>query len=180
LAIAMAFVFLVVLLPRSAWTAYGVFAAALLLIAAFSRIPPLQLGRRLLLVEPFAVGVAVLSLLQKGGLHIFAAMLARSTLCLFCMVLLSSTTRFSEILRVLRVIRVPGLLVTTLALTHRYLFVLVDEMMRMLRARKSRTFRRSRLGLWWDLAGAIAQLFIRSSERAERIYAAMSARGWRT
>ena len=43
------------------------------------------------------------------------------------MVLLSNTTPFSELLRVLKAARVPALLVTTLSLMYRYLFVLVDE-----------------------------------------------------
>ena len=177
---ALAFVLVIVLLPRAAWTAYAAAGALLLLLAGLSRIPPAALARRLLLVEPFALGVALLSLLQPNGLMIFAAALTKSTLCLFCMVLLSSTTRFSALLRVLWRIRVPSLLVTTLALMHRYLFVLVDEAGRMTRARRSRTFSRDRASAWRSSASVIAQLFVRSSERAERIYAAMCARGWKT
>ena len=177
---ALAFVLAVVLLPRAAWTAYATGAGLLLLLAGLSRIPPPALVRRLLLVEPLAFGVALLSLLQPAGLVVFAATFAKSTLCLFCMVLLSSTTRFSALLRVLWWIRVPSLLVTTLALMHRYLFVLVDESGCMLRARRSRTFTRNRTGAWRSASSVIAHLFVRSSERAERIYAAMCARGWRT
>jgi len=176
----LAFVLAIVLLPRAAWTAYAAGATLLLLLAWLSRIPPAALARRLLLVEPFALGVALLSLLQPNGLMIFAAALTKSTLCLFCMVLLSSTTRFSALLRVLWRIRVPSLLVTTLALMHRYLFVLVDEAGRMTRARRSRTFSRDRASAWRSSASVIAHLFVRSSERAERIYAAMCARGWKT
>ncbi len=177
---ALAFVLAVVLLPRAAWPAYAAGAALLLLLAGLSRIPPLALARRLLLVEPFALGVALLSLLQPNGLTIFAVTLTKSTLCLFCMVLLSATTRFSAILRVLWRIRVPSLLVTTLALMHRYLFVLADETGCMVRARRSRTFTRDRASAWRSSASVIAHLFIRSSERAERIYMAMCARGWKT
>ena len=85
-----------------------------------------------------------------------------------------------DLLSGLRSLRIPGLLVTTLALTYRYLFLLVDEMERMQRARRSRTFTRHRLQAWRSLATVIAQLFVRTSERAERIYAAMCARGWKT
>lgn len=178
--VALAFVLGVVLLPRASWTAYAGAAALLLLLAGLSRIPAAALARRLLLVEPFALGVALLTLLQPDGLGVFAATLAKSTLCLFCMVLLSGTTRFSAILRVLWSLRVPSLLVTTLALMHRYLFLLVDETGRMVRARRSRTYARSRASVWRSSATVIAQLFVRSSERAERIYSAMCARGWKT
>lgn len=177
---ALTFVLGVVLLPRTAWLAYACGAALLLAIAGLSRIPPGALARRLLLVEPFALGVAALSLVQPHGLLVFAATLTKSTLCLFCMVLLSSTTRFSALLRVLWRFRVPSLLVTTLTLMHRYLFVLADETGCMVRARRSRTFIRDRTSAWRSSASVIAHLFVRSSERAERIYAAMCARGWKT
>ena len=180
LAAAIAFILAVVLLPRSAWYAYAAAGALLLLIAALSRLSALQLVIKLLQVEPFALGVALLSLMQKNGLHVFVAMLVRSTLCLFCLVLLAGTTRFTDILRVLWRARFPSLLVTTLALMHRYIFLLADEMGRMLRARRSRTFSRDRLSVWRSLATVIAHLFVRSLERAERIYAAMGARGWKT
>jgi cobalt/nickel transport system permease protein len=62
---------------------------------------------------------------------------------------------------------------------YRYLFVLIDEAERLNRARSSRTFSASRLRRWHTLASLIGQLFVRSTERAERIYAAMSARGWK-
>ncbi len=177
---ALAFVLVVVLLPFSAWHAYALEGAALLLIAAFARLPVRALARKLLWVEPFALGIALLSLLQHRGVSIFAAMVARSTLCLLCMVLLSSTTRFTDLLQALGRAGVPSLLVTTLALMHRYVFLLYDEMGRMRRARRSRTFTGSRLWVWWSGATIIAHLFIRSFEHAERIYAAMCARGWKT
>ena len=105
-------------------------------------------------------------------------MVAKTTLCLLTMLLLSNTTPFSEILGVMRRAHVPALLVSTLALMYRYLFVLVDETQRMRRARASRTFRQGRWRTWGTLATVIGQLFVRSTERAERIYAAMIARGW--
>jgi cobalt/nickel transport system permease protein len=176
---ALGFVLAVVTLPREAWPAYLGAGALLVLLAALSRVPAGTLVRRLLLVEPFALGVAVLTLLQPHGLRIFAITLTRSTLCLSCMVLLVATTRFADLLRVLARVRVPSLLVTTLALMHRYLFLLADEAGRMTRARRSRTFAPGRLTVWRASAGVVAQLFVRGSERAERVYAAMCARGWK-
>jgi len=145
-------------------------------LAGLSRIPPVFLARRLLLLEPVVLGVAVLALLQPGGLRVFATILTKSTLCLFTMILLSNTTPFAELLGVLRRVRFPALLITTLALMYRYLFVLADEAERMQRARQARTFGRTR---WTVLATVLGQLFVRSTERAERIYAAMCARGWK-
>jgi energy-coupling factor transporter transmembrane protein EcfT len=49
----------------------------------------------------------------------------------------------------------------------------------MRRARACRTFTRGRRFEWNVLATVLGQLFIRASERAERIYDAMCARGWK-
>jgi cobalt/nickel transport system permease protein len=176
---AMFLVLLVVLTPpsRALWLAAP--AAALLLIAVLSRIPWRFLAGRLLLLEPLAIGVALLALFQEDGWRLFLLLVAKSTLCLLAMVLLSNTTPFSRLLDVLRALRVPGLLITTLALMYRYIFVLIDESHRLRRARSSRTFVRGRRGAWKGLATVIGQLFVRSTERAERVYAAMCARGWR-
>ena len=154
-------------------------AAVLILWAVVSRVPLGFLLRRVLWLEPIVLGVAVLSLFQHSGGRIFLLMATKGTLCLVTMVLLANTTPFAELLLVLRRVRVPSLLITTLALMYRYLFVLIDEAERMRRARASRTFAKPGLGSWKALGTVIGQLFVRSSERAERIYAAMCARGWK-
>jgi cobalt/nickel transport system permease protein len=172
-------VVLVVLLPPDRpWWLVAV-AGFLLVAAALSRVPGRFLLVRVLLLEPFVLGVAVLALFQPGGWRLFLFLVARCTLCLLAMVLLSNTTPFAELLRVLQRARVPALLVTTLSLMYRYLFVLVDETQRMKRARLSRTFTPHRTRAWHALATVVSQLFVRASERAERIYGAMCARGWK-
>jgi cobalt/nickel transport system permease protein len=158
-------VFLLILLP-------------LLVAASLSRTSPAFLVRRILLLEPFVLGVAVLSLFQPHGGTVFLNVFARSTICLFAMVLLTAVAPFSDLLRFMRKARVPSLLLTVIALMVRYLFVLVDEADRLKRARASRTFSRSRRQAWQSLASVTAQLLVRSSERGERVYAAMRARGW--
>jgi cobalt/nickel transport system permease protein len=154
-------------------------ALPVLAIAAVSCIPWWFLVRRLLLLEPFVLGVAVLALFQRGGWYLFLVLIGKCTLCLLTMLLLANTTPFAELLRVLRAVHVPALLVTTLSLMYRYLSVLVDETQRMRRARMSRTFTAQRTRAWRTMATVLTQLFIRTTERAERIYAAMCARGWR-
>jgi cobalt/nickel transport system permease protein len=178
LAVTLALVLAVVLLPRSPVAPLLALAAVLLLLAALSRLPARFLLKRLLLLEPLVIGVAGLMLFQPGGGRVFAVVLLKTNLCLLATVLLSNTTPFTVILRVLQRLRVPWLFVTTLTLMHRYLYVLADESERMRRARASRTFTRGRRFEWSTLATVVGQLFIRASERAERIYDAMCARGW--
>jgi len=169
----------VLLVPPSRPDLLAAFLALLLVASALSRIPARFLATRVLMLEPFVIGVALLALFQPGGGRVFLFLVARSTLCLLALVLLSNSTPFSELLRVLRAARVPALLVTTLSLMYRYLFVLVDEAQRMKRAQASRTFARRRRSVWHSASTVVSQLFVRSSERAERIYSAMCARGWR-
>jgi cobalt/nickel transport system permease protein len=179
LVVALAIVSATVVMPISFVTYFVILGVVLAGIAVVSKIPVSFLAGRLLLLEPLALGVAVLALFQPGGWYVFATIVVKSTLCLFTMILLSNTTPFAELLGVLRRLRFPALLITTLALMYRYLFLLMDEAERMQRARASRTFTKRRFALWKVLGTVIGQLFVRSTERAERIYAAMCARGWK-
>jgi cobalt/nickel transport system permease protein len=158
---------------------FVIIAGLLLMLSAVTLIPWKFVFGRLILLEPFALGIAVMALFQENGTFIFLSILMKSTLCLFTVILLSNTTPFSDLLATLKHYGVPTLLVTILALMYRYLFVLIDEAERLTRARNSRTFARTRLKKWTALASLVGQLFVRSTERAERIYAAMSARGWK-
>ena len=153
-------------------------AVLLLAVAGLARLPwrssPADAPRRAVRAGRGGAGAA-----PAGGWRLFLFLVAKSTLCLLTMVLLANTTPFAELLRVLKAARVPALLVTTLSLMYRYLFVLVDESQRMRRARLSRTFTGRQARSWRTRATVLGQLFIRASERAERIYGAMCARGWR-
>jgi cobalt/nickel transport system permease protein len=179
LGVALALIAGTVLAPAS-WTGWFVgVAAALALGILLSRIPPLFLLKRLLLLSPFVLGAALANAFGPAGGARWTALAARSALCLLTVILVSNTTPFSQVLRALQRARVPALLVTTIALMHRYIFVLADEAGRMSRARLSRTFQRGRRMRWQTLATVVGQLFVRASERAERIYDAMCARGWK-
>jgi cobalt/nickel transport system permease protein len=179
LALSLGTVMATVVVPiRLPWF-FAAAALALLGVALLSRVPLRFLLGRLLLLEPFVASVAVLSLFQPRGPVVAATIVLRSTLCLATMILLTSTTRFADLLLVLRRLRMPALLLTTIALMYRYLFLLVEEAERMQRARTSRTLRARRSDTWRSTAALAGQLFLRSTERAERIHAAMCARGWR-
>jgi cobalt/nickel transport system permease protein len=91
--------------------------------------------------------------------------------------LLVITTPFVDILRALRWMRVPEVLVDTLAFMYRYAFMLFDEFAAMRNSAKARgglaDFRSTA-----RTSGMIAgRIFLRSYDRAERIQQAMQARG---
>jgi cobalt/nickel transport system permease protein len=175
----LAVVTLIVMLPREVGQLYWIPAALLGGVWATSRMPVVFALRRLAVAQLFIVGVALLLLLSASGPKLFLGTVAKSNLCVLAMILLTWATPFQEILQELRRLRLPGVMITTLALMYRYLPVLAEESRRMQRARASRTFCRSRRMLWQSLSVIGGQLFIRSAERAERIYLAMCARGWK-
>jgi cobalt/nickel transport system permease protein len=179
LVLAVAIVVVTVSMPLATWAWFAGAALGLVATCALAHLPGGFVARRLVSLEPFVLGVSLLALLQPAGGRVFAGLVLKSTLCLLTMIVLSSTTAVADMLQVLRNLRVPAILVTTLALLYRYLFVLVDESQRLGRARASRTLVPSRRRTWFLLGSGLGMLFVRASERAERIYAAMLARGWK-
>ena len=63
--------------------------------------------KRLLLLEPLVLGVAGLMWFQPDGGKIFALVMFKANLCLLTTMLLSNTTPFTELLRVLQRLRMP-------------------------------------------------------------------------
>ena len=199
--VALGFILGVALLPDAAWVAYG--AAALLIAAATvaARLSPGLVVRRSLLGLPFLLAAVTVLFTVPGralwsgpwglaltdaGLMRFGSIVARSLLSIAAAVLLTATTRFPDVLHALRHLRVPAVLVGIIAFMYRYLFVLVEEVQRLLRARAARSARlpgtKGGGSLGWRAAvvGHMAgQLLVRSLDRSDRVYQAMQARGYR-
>lgn len=73
----------------------------------------------------------------------------------------------------------PKIFIMIMSFMYRYLFLLVDEVQRMQRAKESRSFGKAKhLHTLRTLSNIIGVLFIRSYERAERVYLAMCSRGF--
>lgn len=111
----------------------------------------------------------------------------KSWLSIQVAVLLTVSTPFPDLLQAMRALKVPRLLVAIFGLMWRYLFVLVDEALRLMRARSARSSQhphknyRSGRSIPWRarVTGAMAgSLFLRAFERSDRIYLAMLARGY--
>ena len=171
----------VVATPWDWWPAYVAETALCLSIVLLARLPWYYVAARLAAALPFVLLLAGSIPLARGfenGWELAAQLLMQSLISLATMITLVATTRFEHLLAALRRLYVPRVLVSILAFMYRYLFVLVDELEKMRRAKLARTFYPS---LWDDvrLMGNFAGiLFVRSFERAERVYAAMCARGW--
>jgi len=167
------------LLPRRLGPVYFAPAAVLGGLWLASRMPLLYGLRRLLLAQTFILGIALLCLFSPSARPGFPATVCKSNLCVLALLVLGWTTPFPELLQALRRMRLPAVMLTSLALMYRYLPVLAEEARRMERARACRTFSRKRRMAWQNLGVILGRLFVRTAERAERIYLAMCARGWR-
>jgi cobalt/nickel transport system permease protein len=170
---------LTALLPRRPDVLYLIPAAAIAVLWPVSAMPLSYVWRRLLVVEVLVLGIASLSLVNPAATPVVLSAILKSNLCIFVLLLLTWTTPFYDILQELRRLHLPAVMLTTLLLMYRYLPVLLEESRRMQRARASRTFTRRRRLVWQNLSTIIGHLFVRSAERAERIYLAMCARGWK-
>lgn len=168
-----------VVLPVSWFWWHTAVAALLAAAVAAGRVPLRKLLVRLVCFAPFVAGAAMAAAWHGGTGPGWRAVALRGGLCLSAVVVFGAVTPFAALPGVLQRAGVPQLLVTTLALMHRYLFVLGDEAQRMQRARASRTLVRPRRFAWALPAEVVGRLFVRASERAERVYLAMCARGWR-
>lgn len=191
------------LTPTGAWPVYILFFSLVFSAQLLARIGVSVVQKRSLLAVPFVL--AALPLVFTGpeprlpltlwpgaelavspaGMERFASIAVKSWLSVQAAVLLSTTTRFQDLLAALRQLKVPALLVSIVALMWRYLFVITEEAQRLLRARASRSaaLPGHRIGgkITWRarVAGGLAgSLFLRSLERSDRVYAAMLSRGY--
>lgn len=93
---------------------------------------------------------------------------------------LMCTTRFALLLEAMRRLGMPQVVVMQLGFLYRYIFVLIDEAMRVRRARDFRGAALAPVGRRiMAVGGIIGTLFIRTLDRSQRIQIAMAARGYR-
>ncbi len=201
--VTVAFILSNALLPDGAWMAFGLSWLFLLSANVISKLGISFTLKRSLIALPFAlIAVTVLFsipgnplttfrflfwdlTITDSGLLRFVSILIRSWMSVQMAILLVAAARFPDIVHALEHLRVPTILTTIIAFLYRYLFVLADEVFRLLRARESRSAAvagtRSGGSVAWraGVAGNMAgQLFLRSYERSDRVYNAMLARGY--
>jgi len=191
------FILAVALTPPSRWQTLAVYFALVIVLIFLSKVPILYVLKRSMVIMPFVLLIAVfIPFFKEGevagsyniwlwrvsitynGLQVLENILAKAWLSILSLILLTSTTRFSTLLEGLGKLRMPRVMVMILSFMYRYIFVLVDEVMRMKQARDSRNFGGSRLWKLRTIGNMVGTLFIRSYERGERVYAAMLARGY--
>ncbi len=185
------FVGAVVLTPRTAYWAYAVHLAVVVLAQRASRVPIRYFVARMVVETPFVVFALLLPFVATGprvdvgplrlseaGLVGAWALLAKGTLGVMASLVMATTTEPRDVVVGLERLRLPHQLVQIMAFMIRYLEVVTGELSRMRVARESRGFQARSLRAWPVLASTAGALFIRSFERGERIHLAMLSRGY--
>jgi cobalt/nickel transport system permease protein len=205
LVLALAFILSCSLTPDGAWPAYLLLLALVLSAALLSELGIGFVLKRAALALPFVLAALPLVFTAPGeslisiplgtlsinisgpGLARFASIALKSWISVQAAIILASSTPFPELLAAMRAIHIPRLLVAIFGLMWRYLFVLVDEVLRLGRARAARSGHSERTdvrpgGSWaWRArvtGGMAGNLFMRALERSDRIYMAMVSRGY--
>lgn len=189
----------VAITPQYAWSAYPLMWTIFGILAVLSHLSIWRLVRQAGIALPFTLAALPLLFTTDGapiaqifnftvsdvGFARFLAIVLKSWLSAHALLLLGLTSTFLEILAGLEGLRVPRLLISIIRVMYRYLYTLKDEAERLLKARAARSgaLNPSRAGgnLLWRAkvtGGMVGNLFLRSYERSERVYAAMVARGY--
>jgi cobalt/nickel transport system permease protein len=180
----LAYVVAVVATPIAWWRLLAAESLVLCFVVGVAGIPPWWLVRRWL---AFVVLVGFLGVIvaaahpereRLGLVPVLLGITAKNSLAFLAVVTMTSVVPLPRLLGALARLRVPAALVGSLHFFARYVHVLTEELDRMVKARRSRTFKRSGLLDWGLLTGLIGVLFVRAMERGERVHAAMIARGW--
>ena len=203
LVLVLAFIRTAALTPIGAWPVYVLLLALALSIELLSDLGIAFFLKRALLAVPFVLaalpvlftvpGPALVDLpfgwvITAPGVMRFVSVALKSWISVQMAILLATTTTFPDILLAMRALHLPRLLVSIIGLMWRYLFVMVDETFRLMRARQARSGV-DRLPGQKNIGGSLAwrarvtggmagNLFLRSLERSDRIYNAMLARGY--
>jgi cobalt/nickel transport system permease protein len=206
LAAALAFILAAALTPDGVWLAFAALGMLWLAVALMSDVSIGLLLRRGLVALPFALAAVTvlftlpgqpvasipwpfgdgrLTISDNGAIRFLTIML-KSWVSVLMALLLTATTTFPDVLRALRGIGVPKVLVGVIAFMYRYTFVLADEVLRLLRAREARSAagpagQKSGGSVFWraKIVGMmVGSLFIRSLDRSDRVYNAMISRGY--
>ena len=161
-----------------------------LFILINSEIPILYLAKKILFVSLFALSIAIVnpfidrhtivhvgSMPVSGGWLSFISIMLRFLLTSGAALLLLLTTGMYDISKAMEKLGVPHIFTMQLFFLCRYIFSLTEDASRIERARAARSFGNRGKGIK-VFNNILSSLFIRSLERAERVYAAMRCRGF--
>jgi cobalt/nickel transport system permease protein len=162
--------------PPAAQAAFAAYAVLLVIAAYRAQLPILGLAGRAALVLPFSATFALLTWWSGDSLRALA-LAEKSFLSGVAALLLVGTTPLTAWTAALESWHAPRMLILVIQFVYRYLFVIAEQAQRMRWAALCR--KGSKSGSFRLAAGLLGVLFARSWQRADGIYHAMLARGFR-
>lgn len=186
----LAFIVTIISFPKYEITGLLPFLLFPVLIFSFSDVPVKFILKKVLLVSSFAVFIGIFNplldrqiitsffgLSVSGGWVSFFSIMLKFFLTITSALLLIATTSFPGVCHALQKMGMPEIFVSQLLFLYRYIFVLVEEAMKIVRARDMRSFGGKGLGIR-PAINLFGTLFLHALERAERVYQAMLSRGF--
>ncbi len=193
----LAIILCIILTPITRYKDFQLYFLLILSLTFFSGTTVGQVFKRACVLIPFILAMALfVPFLKEGqvwgylsvgywkfavtyeGAWMFLNVMVKSSLSILLFVLASSTTTFPDFLKGLDMLRAPRLLIMLTSFMYRYIFVLIEEARRLIRARAMRYFGLRYKEQFFVVGYMVGGLFIRTFERAERIYSAMVLRGF--
>ena len=188
--VTMAFIGIIMSFPPYEVSALTPFVLYPVALGALGHIPARPILKKMLVAAPFALLIGMFNplldrqpmtalgpMVISGGWMSFASILLRFALTVGAALTLIACTGIYRLGAGLEKLGVPRVFVTQLLFLYRYLFVVADESVTMVRGvvLRSSGKRALRLRVYGTLLG---RLLLRSLDRAERVYRAMVARGF--
>lgn len=159
-----------------------------------SRLPIMDVAKRVALVNGFVLffwlvvpltypGEPLFSLgpltATREGVMVAAQITLKSNAILLAFIALIATSSVATLGAALSRLGVPQKMVHLMLLNYRYIFVMEEEYHRLVRSTVVRGFHPSTtMHTYRTFAYLVGMLFVRASERAERVYQAMLCRGF--
>ncbi|MBO4416299.1 MAG: cobalt ECF transporter T component CbiQ [Lachnospiraceae bacterium] len=161
------------------------------LMFSFARIPVRLCFYKLRWILPLILAVGIFnpifdrtpvmrlgSIIVSGGVVSMITLMIKGILCIMASFILAATTSMDAICAALRKLHIPGMLVTLLLLTYRYISLMLDEVSVMTTAYRLRAPGQKgiHISAWGSFLG---QILLRSMDRAQELYANMLLRGFK-
>lgn len=188
--VTLAFIGMVMSFPRYEISALTPFLLYPIVLISVGRIPARNILKAILLAAPFAVIVGMFNpLIDRkpvaaigpfvitGGWLSFTSIMLRFLLTVGAALALVACTGMNRLCAGLEQLRVPRVFVVQLLFVYRYLFVVADEGVKLMRGVELRSAGANslRFRVYGSLIG---HLLLRCMDRAQRVHRAMLARGF--
>lgn len=165
------------------WIAVFLFTGLVAFPALFNVVRP---GTLLLMIWHFShpVHIGFWTIPQEVGITVQGTvtatlLLLRAGASVSLAVLLTLTTRWSDLLKAFRVFRIPGVFIAVLEMAYRYVFLLLQIANEMFMARMSRTVSRTNTrDQRRFVTSTMGNLWSRAHATSEEVHFAMLARGY--